>query len=82
MTTAELEELAYNILFNESGNDETAERVKHYYANCLRLLIAAIMASNACRCIRAVGRTSTCSALSNVTQGPICFFWGKHPIIQ
>nr|DAT91374.1 MAG TPA: hypothetical protein [Caudoviricetes sp.] len=35
-TTAELEELAYNILFNESGNDETAERVKHYYANCLR----------------------------------------------
>lgn len=36
MTTAQLEELAYNILLEECGNPETANRVKHYYANCMR----------------------------------------------
>lgn len=37
MTTAEREELAYNILLEECGNPDTANRIKHYYANVMHL---------------------------------------------
>lgn len=36
MTTAQLEELAYNILVEECGNENTAANVMRYYANVLR----------------------------------------------
>nr|DAT84777.1 MAG TPA: hypothetical protein [Caudoviricetes sp.] len=37
MTTAEREELAFEILFNECGNEEIAQCVKRYYANVMHL---------------------------------------------
>ena len=37
MTTAEREELAYNILMEECGNAYTADNVKRYYANVMHL---------------------------------------------
>lgn len=37
MTTAEREELAYNILMEECRNADTADSVKCYYANVMHL---------------------------------------------
>lgn len=37
MTTAEREELAYNILMEECGEKETANILKRYYANVMHL---------------------------------------------
>lgn len=37
MTTAEREELAYNILVEECGNENTAASVMRYYANVMHL---------------------------------------------
>ena len=37
MTTAEREELAYEILYQECGNEDLTQCVKRYYANVMHL---------------------------------------------
>lgn len=37
MTTAEREEFAYEILYQECGNEDLAQCVKRYYANVMHL---------------------------------------------